>query len=193
VALDEDVLPLREETPEQKRRDKRRSRRVLVVALLLLAVPIALVVGGAWFVGSSLDGSVDRIPDAFDLPSSQRSRDRHPLLLPPGELGRVRLATVAEPDLVEQPLGTLAYDGLALAPHPDRSLHDVLQGGHVWEQVEALEHHADVLPLAGHFPLPHLVDLPTALSVADELAGDRQAPGVDRLEVVDAAQECGLA
>ncbi len=72
MALDEDVLPLREETPEQKRRDKRRSRRVLVVALLLLAVPIALVVGGAWFVGSSLDGSVDRIPDAFDLPSSQR-------------------------------------------------------------------------------------------------------------------------
>ncbi len=72
MALDEDVLPLREETPEQKRRDKRRSRRVLVVALLLLAVPIALVVGGAWFVGSRLDGSVDRIPDAFDLPSSQR-------------------------------------------------------------------------------------------------------------------------
>ena len=39
----------------------------------------------------------------------------------------------------------------------DRRLHDVLDGGHVREQVEALEDHADLGALAGDFLRLHLV------------------------------------
>ena len=86
MAVDEDVVPLREETPDQRRREKKRSRRVLVMALLLLAVPAALIVGGLWFWGNNLE--YDKIPDAFDIPESVRPVDE------PGEpeqLGRTFL------------------------------------------------------------------------------------------------------
>src|SRR5205823_3599695 len=60
-------------------------------------------------------------------------------------------------------------------------------------QVEVLEHHPDLRPLARNLALVQLVQLVTGLAVADQLAVDRQAPGIDLLEVVDAAQESGLA
>ena len=73
MALDEDFLPLREDTPNERRREKRRSRRVLVAALLLLGILLALVVGGLLRWGGGLD--YDRIPGAFDLPDAVRPVD----------------------------------------------------------------------------------------------------------------------
>ena len=48
-------------------------------------------------------------------------------------------------------------------------------------------------PLARDLRFAQLVELVADLPVADQLAVDRQPAGVDLLEVVDAAQEGGLA
>ena len=60
------------------------------------------------------------------------------------------------------------------------------------EQVEVLEHHADLRTLPRDLALAQLVDLVARLAVAHELAVDPQSSGVDLLEVVDAPQEGGL-
>ena len=72
MAVDEDVVPLREETPDERRRQRRRSRWVLIAAVLLIVVPAVVVFGGAWLVGQAIDQDVQRIPDAFDIPETQR-------------------------------------------------------------------------------------------------------------------------
>ena len=56
-----------------------------------------------------------------------------------------------------------------------------------------LEDHADLGALAGDLALGQLVELASLLPVADELPVDREAAGVDLLEVIDAAQERRLA
>jgi LCP family protein required for cell wall assembly len=71
VAVSDDLIRLREETPEQRRGKRRRSRRVLIVALTLLALIVAAVLAAIWFLGSSLS-PYDRIPNAFDLPEAGR-------------------------------------------------------------------------------------------------------------------------
>src|SRR5262249_34709657 len=57
------------------------------------------------------------------------------------------------------------------------------------EQAEVLKHHADLPALARDHPLVQLVQLPAGLAVPDQLTVDRQAAGVDLLEMVDASQE----
>src|SRR6266540_2514467 len=83
--------------------------------------------------------------------------------------------------------------GFADALDPHRRLDDVAECGHVREQVEALEDHADLGPLAGDLAFLQLVELVAVLPVADQLAVHPQAAGVDLLQVVDAAEEGGLA
>ena len=77
--------------------------------------------------------------------------------------------------------------------HLHRPLGDVLERGHVREQVEMLEDHPDLRALARDFAFAQFVESVADLAVADELAVDGQATGVDLLEVVDAAQERRLA
>jgi len=79
------------------------------------------------------------------------------------------------------------------APDPDGRLGDVLERGHVREEIEPLEDHADLTPLLRDLLRRHLVDVVPCLPIADELAVDDDAAAVDRLEVVDAAQQRGLA
>jgi hypothetical protein len=74
-----------------------------------------------------------------------------------------------------------------------RGLDDVLQGGHVREEVEALEDHPDLGPAARHLRLAELVELVARFAVSHQLAVDPQPSCVDLLEVVDAAQEGRLA
>jgi LCP family protein required for cell wall assembly len=71
VAAPDALRLTRGDEPERTPRDRRRSRLVLVVALVLLALPLALVVGTAWYLGSSL-GSPSQIENAFDLLESSR-------------------------------------------------------------------------------------------------------------------------
>ena len=75
----------------------------------------------------------------------------------------------------------------------DRRLDDVLQRRAVREQVEVLEHHADVAALLGGVTGRHLVQLVAPLAVADQIAVDIQPARIDLLEMVDAAQERRLA
>src|SRR5581483_6862723 len=84
-------------------------------------------------------------------------------------------------------------DGARLALDHHRRLDHILQRGHVREEVEALEHHADLRPAAADLALAQLVELVAVLAVADQLTVDVEAPRVDLLEVVDAAQEGRLA
>ena len=76
---------------------------------------------------------------------------------------------------------------------PDRRLDDVLQRSHVPEKVESLEDHPNLGPLAADLCVGQLVQLVAVLPVADELAVHPQTAGVDLLEMVDAAEERGLA
>ena len=72
--------------------------------------------------------------------------DGDPLLLTAGELLRVGVSPVAESDSVQQRL-RFGGDFVPGAPkHMDWRFHDVLQHGHVREQIEALEHYARVQP-----------------------------------------------
>ena len=100
---------------------------------------------------------------------------------------------VGQADPVQQLLGALPGHGLGLALDLDRRLHDVLEGRHVREEVEALEDHADVPALEGDLAVLELVELVALLPVADQLAVDVQPAGVDLLQVVDAPQEGRLA
>ena len=72
----------------------------------------------------------------------QRAGDRDPLLLSAGKLPRIRMELVLQPYLRQLFGGTRARRPLGRALHRDQSFHDVLEHGHVREQVELLEHHA---------------------------------------------------
>ena len=107
--------------------------------------------------------------------------DHYPSQLSGGQQQRVAIARALP--------GLPASDAL----HLDRCLHDVLEGRHVREQVEALEHHADVAALLRGILRVQLVQLAGGLPVADQLAVDVELAAVDLLQVVDAAQEGRLA
>ena len=74
----------------------------------------------------------------------QRPRDRHPLLLPAGELARVVAALVGDADLGEHRLGLRRRLGLAAAEHVDLRGGDVLEHGHVLPEIELLEDHREL-------------------------------------------------
>ena len=93
----------------------------------------------------------------------QRAGDRHALLLAAGEGDRVDVELVGQADPVEQRLGPRSRASSRGTPqHPDRRQRDVLQRGHVREQVEVLEHHPDLGPLAGDLALVSSCSLPPA-------------------------------
>src|SRR4051794_7221954 len=123
----------------------------------------------------------------------QAPGEPHPLLLPARELAPEGLHAPRAPHPPEQGGSALTggVPGHALDPAGRR--HDRLQGGHVREQVEPREHHADVLPLRSDFLVLQLVELAGLLPVADEMAVHPEPTGVDLLQVVDAAQERRLA
>ena len=106
--------------------------------------------------------------------------------------------TVAEPHAFQQSDAVLARARPAQAPHLHRRLHDVAQGRHVREEVEALEDHADPGALPSALLVGQGVQLDVAVGTLDlahahELAIDPYPAGVDGLQLVDAAQQGGLA
>ena len=122
----------------------------------------------------------------------QGPRDGDPLLLASGQLCGVGRRLVLEPHPLEQGDGPLARGGLLLTPDLDRRLHDVLERRLVREEVEALEDHADLASLGGDALVGQPVQHAAAVVIADEVAVDPDPAAVDRLELVDAAQEGGL-
>jgi hypothetical protein len=63
----------------------------------------------------------------------------------------------------------------------------------VREEVEPLEDHANLGAATRYFPFVQLMQTAAAFGVAHQRAVHVEPAGVDRLQVVDAAQECGLA
>ena len=115
---------------------------------------------------------------------SHGARDGHALLLATGELGRLEVRAVRQAHGREL-LHGLGL-GLLLGALEDLGLanHHVLLGGEVREQVERLEHHAN---LAAQF-----VDVGLALP-RDLLVLNQDVTGRGRLQQVDAAQHRRLA
>lgn len=113
----------------------------------------------------------------------QGPRDRDALLLPTGQVRRLRVRLLRQPDLLEQPdrrRPRLLLGG-PLGLHGRE--HHVLDRRHMREQVEVLEDHADVLT--------HPVDVD--LLVAHVEPVDHDLAVRDVLEPVEAAQERALA
>jgi hypothetical protein len=110
-------------------------------------------------------------------PVDQRPGERHPLLLPAGELRRTPPLVALQRDHAQHlphPRAPLAL-GHALEPRPER---DVVLHGHVREQRVVLEHEVHVAPVGGH--------------VADVLTAQQHASARGRLEPRDQAQRGGL-
>jgi len=94
-----------------------------------------LTADGGVEVGGGLVGQDDR------RIVGERAGDRHPLLLPAGELLRPETEPVAEPDALQQSTGALV-GGVAGAGEVARQL-DVLGDGERRQQVEVLEDEAE--------------------------------------------------
>jgi hypothetical protein len=76
----------------------------------------------------------------------QRAGDCHSLLLAAGELRGVEILLVGQPQHIEQLQRTRLGLGSRYTEYPQCRLNDIAQHGHVGKQVEALEHHADMVP-----------------------------------------------
>jgi hypothetical protein len=79
----------------------------------------------------------------------QRAGQRHTLLLPAGELGRLALGEVGEPNDLEQFVDAPLDLGLVLL-HAARSVRDVVPHRHVGEQRVMLEHGVDIALVRRH-------------------------------------------
>ena len=103
----------------------------------------------------------------------QGAGDRDALLLAAGQLVGVDVHLVAEADAVEQAPAALDGDGRRSRASPAAGASMTFsQRRHVREEVEALEHHADLAALAAHLAVAQLVQLVAALLVADQLTVD---------------------
>ena len=104
-----------------------------------------------------------------------------------------RRPCLPRPTRASKALAAINRSFLRLTLDPDRRFDDVLEGGHVREEIEALEDHADLGAFSADLALRQLVDLAAVLPVSDQLAVDGEPAGIDLLEVVDAAKEGALA
>ena len=112
----------------------------------------------------------------------QRARNGHPLTFAAGQLGRLVGEPVAEADPFEQRDGAAA--GVAAAFQFQRQ-HDVLRGGEAVEQLEGLEHEADVL--GAHPGALVLVE------AAERLAGQHYLAATGQVEPGEQAEQGRLA
>jgi hypothetical protein len=113
----------------------------------------------------------------------QRPDDGRALLLAPGEPAGVLAGLLGQADPLEQLPGPRLRRTAGHLVHPPRGQRDVVQHGHVREEVERLEDHADALadPVRVGARVGHV----GAVEV------DRAV--VDGLQQVHATQQCGLA
>lgn len=123
----------------------------------------------------------------------ERAGNGDTLLLPPRHFHRIGIALVGKADALQQSHGLVDRLGPGALEHRDRAFDDVLQRGHVLEQVEALEDHRAGETLAGDFGIGELIERIARAAVADKLPVHPERTTVDPLELVDAAKERALA
>ncbi len=124
----------------------------------------------------------------------KRARNGDALLLAARKLARIVVHAVAEPHALEFGDGEFARLGLGHMLDVHRRFHHVFEHGHVREEVEFLEHHAELGALLRDLLLvePLQCAVRKAL-VADHLAVHIDLAAGERLQLVDQAQECGFA
>ncbi len=113
----------------------------------------------------------------------ERPCDRHPLLLPAGQLVGIGVGPVGQPESGEHHQRVLARGRLVGAEHLAWSDGDIVDHAHVGEQVETLEHHADATADR----------IGVEARFGDVDAVEEQLAVVGGLEQVDAAQQRRLA
>ena len=130
-----------------------------------------------------------------DQPRLQRERagDRDALLLPAGQLPRIGLGLVGEPDPLQQRPAALVRLSPGAAAVREQSLGDVVQDGQMREEVEVLEDEPDARPLFEDRPLGQFLEPVAVDAHADQLAADAHVSRVQFLQVVDGAKQSGLA
>ena len=118
--------------------------------------------------------------------------DRDPLLLAARQLTRVERRPGGQADARQHVARLLARLGLRSPADLGQADHHVLERAHVWKQVEALEDHPDLRPLACQL---RLGETGSATPVADAQAAALEADlaGVDRLEEGQTAKHRALA
>ena len=122
----------------------------------------------------------------------QRARDRHALLLPSRQAVRHVMSMMRQPNGGQEFHAARLHEFQGLAVDLDRRLTDILEGREVLEQIELLKHHAD----AGPGSLPRDVTRRSEHAVDPRVAdmspvhGDLTA--IERLEVIDEAQQRAL-
>jgi hypothetical protein len=106
---------------------------------------------------------------------------------------RVRRRLVRQPDALQERGGARAGLPGGEAPHVDRARGDVVEYGHVREEVESLEDHSDLEPHGPDRPVvgPSGATIRPRLREVDALDGD--GPSVDRLEGVEDPEKRGLS
>ncbi len=125
-----------------------------------------------------------RLVEQHDLGvHAQRTRNGHALLLAAGELGGILIRLCADLHAVEQPHRRRARLVPGNAPDLQRREHAVVQHGHVREQIELLEHHADFHA--------HRIDIPAAGGQIDAI--DHDGAALHRLQLIDASHQCRLS
>ena len=135
-------------------------------------------------VCQSIFGRKGRLVEQHDARvHAQRAGDRHALLLAAGELARIFVRLLGDLHPLQEVHGDLLGLLLRHLAHPDRRERAVFEDRQVREEVEVLEHHADLAA--------HLVDL---LQVVGELdAVDDDLALLVLLQPVDAADHRRLA
>src|SRR5579884_3795204 len=111
------------------------------------------------------------------------------LLLAPGELVRVSVGFILQPNLGEQDHGGLNCIASGAMQDVNGGFNDVFQSGHVGKKVKTLEDEADLRAHAGNIGLALLDNAPVDLTVAHQLPLHIDAPTIDFLKMVDAAQQ----
>ncbi len=113
----------------------------------------------------------------------QRARDRHALLLPAGQLARELVLVSGQAHAVEHLEAALLRLVGAAAEHLDLRDREVLRHRQVGEQLEVLEHHADLAAQLGQ----------VGLRVVDGHAVDVDLAFLDGLQCVDRLDQRGFA
>ena len=100
---------------------------------------------------------------------------------------------LAKPHALEQATSALNGDGTAFSLYPNWGFDEIFERGHVGEEIEVLEDHADFRPFLADGIVAELIQFVATLLVADQLAVDRKTAGVDLLQVIDAPEKGALA
>ena len=141
--------------------------------------------------GSSADVTSSRSITLGRMASARAKATR--CCWPPESWLGIVVQLVAEPDHGEQLARPLLRFPLRQLQHRARRLHAVLQRRHVREQVEVLEHHADLAADAAEMPRVGRHQPAVLLDMRQRLAVDPDDAAVDRLQRHQHAQHGRLA